>query len=308
MRAMDESFAFYNAGETAGASQPHKHIQVIPLDSIPGKQIPIDARVRDAMARGEEGFQASSILAKYSSRRNQERHPDRAGNANRIEEDLLIEALQNGGGLIGNLQNYQTDPFAFMEEDPRSQGAESSYLSAIFRPITRLFATGGAPATKRPQHEGVPYEQLVAKFAESRQRGETMFILPEYQQFKHIFRKIDARFINNLSDNNLSQCAAYLHRAYLQCLRRLENTTMQGSGASAEAKQIHNYNMILTKRWMMVVLRKQPALNDIPCNALGYAGLLFVKDEGKLKVLQNNIRPIELLSSLALPTFGVEAS
>ena len=37
MRAMDESFAFYNAGEIAGASQNHKHIQVIPLDSIPGK-------------------------------------------------------------------------------------------------------------------------------------------------------------------------------------------------------------------------------------------------------------------------------
>ena len=235
MRAMDESFAFYNAGEIAGASQNHKHIQVIPLDSIPGKQIPIDARVREAMARGEEGFQASSILSKYSGRRNRKDPLDRVSDA-RTEDDALIEALQSGSGLLGNMQNYQTDPFAFMEEAPGHRGANSSYLSYIFSPITALFSTGGSSPADQSENGGAPYEQLVAKFEERRQRGETMFILPEYQQFKHVFRKIDPRFVDNLSDDNLSQCAAYLRRAYLQCLRRLENITVQGSGASAEAK------------------------------------------------------------------------
>jgi hypothetical protein len=41
-----------------------------------------------------------------------------------------------------------------------------------------------------------------------------MFILPEYSQFKHIFRKIDPRFIRNLHDGNLKECAEYLDRAY----------------------------------------------------------------------------------------------
>ena len=45
------------------------------------------------------------------------------------------------------------------------------------------------------------------EFEKNRQKGETLFILPEYQQFKHIFRKIDPRVIENLCDENLSQCA-----------------------------------------------------------------------------------------------------
>jgi sulfate adenylyltransferase (ADP) / ATP adenylyltransferase len=53
MKSLDDSFAFYNAGEKAGSSQPHKHIQVIPLKNVPGNQIPIDERVRDAMNRAE---------------------------------------------------------------------------------------------------------------------------------------------------------------------------------------------------------------------------------------------------------------
>ena len=64
--------------------------------------------------------------------------------------------------------------------------------------------------------------------------------------------------------------------------------------------------MVLTKNYMMVVLRKQPQLQGIHCNSLGYVGLLFVKNEEKKKQLYENIKPIELLSSLAMPTFGVE--
>jgi ATP adenylyltransferase/5',5'''-P-1,P-4-tetraphosphate phosphorylase II len=36
MKSLNEAFAFYNAGEKAGSSQPHKHIQVIPLKNVPG--------------------------------------------------------------------------------------------------------------------------------------------------------------------------------------------------------------------------------------------------------------------------------
>jgi ATP adenylyltransferase/5',5'''-P-1,P-4-tetraphosphate phosphorylase II len=69
---------------------------------------------------------------------------------------------------------------------------------------------------------------------------------------------------------------------------------------------IHQYNLVVTNHYMMVVLRKQPSLQSIHCNSLGYAGLLFVKNEEKLALLKSNIKPIELLSALAMPTFGVE--
>jgi ATP adenylyltransferase/5',5'''-P-1,P-4-tetraphosphate phosphorylase II len=59
-------------------------------------------------------------------------------------------------------------------------------------------------------------------------------------------------------------------------LRRLENIERGTDGSPSQ--QVNDYNFVLTKNWMMLVLRKQPHLNDIHCNSLGYLGLLFVKD------------------------------
>jgi sulfate adenylyltransferase (ADP) / ATP adenylyltransferase len=50
MKALD-GFVFYNSNPTAGASQEHKHLQVIPVSSLPGKKIPINDKVMDAIKR-----------------------------------------------------------------------------------------------------------------------------------------------------------------------------------------------------------------------------------------------------------------
>ena len=39
---------FYNGGAIAGASQPHKHLQVVRLPLAPGRDIPVEALMRDA--------------------------------------------------------------------------------------------------------------------------------------------------------------------------------------------------------------------------------------------------------------------
>lgn len=46
-----EGFAFYNSGSRAGASQGHKHIQVLPFKSLPNKKIPINQRVMEEIKR-----------------------------------------------------------------------------------------------------------------------------------------------------------------------------------------------------------------------------------------------------------------
>ena len=70
---------------------------------------------------------------------------------------------------------------------------------------------------------------------------------------------------------------------------------------------MHDYNFVLTKKWMFLVLRREPHLNGIHCNSLGYLGLLFVKDEEKKELLESKLKPIELLASLAMPTYGNES-
>ena len=49
LKTLDEAFLYYNAGAVAGASQDHKHMQVIPVQSLPNGRIPIHDRVMDAL-------------------------------------------------------------------------------------------------------------------------------------------------------------------------------------------------------------------------------------------------------------------
>ena len=51
LKTLDEAFMYYNSGEVAGASQDHKHMQVIPVQSLPNSKIPIHDRVMDALQR-----------------------------------------------------------------------------------------------------------------------------------------------------------------------------------------------------------------------------------------------------------------
>jgi len=54
-----EGLAFYNGGKTAGASQRHKHLQIVPLPMVPdGEKIPIDRAI--ATARFDNGIGVTS--------------------------------------------------------------------------------------------------------------------------------------------------------------------------------------------------------------------------------------------------------
>lgn len=56
-----EGLAFYNSGKIAGASQRHRHLQVLPLPILPdGKRIPIDRAI--ATARFDNGIGVTSYF------------------------------------------------------------------------------------------------------------------------------------------------------------------------------------------------------------------------------------------------------
>lgn len=50
-----DGLAFYNAGQVAGASQPHKHVQLIPLTESPAPRLPIEPLLRFAKMDGTTG-------------------------------------------------------------------------------------------------------------------------------------------------------------------------------------------------------------------------------------------------------------
>lgn len=50
-----DGLAFYNAGRTAGASQSHKHLQLVPLSAFPHSNVPIEPLLQSARRIGATG-------------------------------------------------------------------------------------------------------------------------------------------------------------------------------------------------------------------------------------------------------------
>ncbi|MEB3231536.1 MAG: phosphorylase [Leptolyngbyaceae bacterium] len=65
-------------------------------------------------------------------------------------------------------------------------------------------------------------------------------------------------------------------------------------------RHTHPYNLLVTRRWMLLVPRSQEKAYNISINALGFAGSLFVKNMAQLDILKNH-GPMALLQSVTYP-------
>jgi ATP adenylyltransferase len=74
-------------------------------------------------------------------------------------------------------------------------------------------------------------------------------------------------------------------------------------GACASAP----YNLLATRRWMLVVPRSQGRLDDgVSINALGYAGSFFARDAAEEETLRRS-GPMAALQCVALPLASLPA-
>jgi ATP adenylyltransferase len=60
------------------------------------------------------------------------------------------------------------------------------------------------------------------------------------------------------------------------------------------------YNLLVTKKWMLLVPRSRECFDSISVNALGFAGALLVRNEQQLHVLKDH-GPMTALQSVAIP-------
>ncbi|MGK7888403.1 MAG: phosphorylase [Leptolyngbyaceae cyanobacterium] len=65
-------------------------------------------------------------------------------------------------------------------------------------------------------------------------------------------------------------------------------------------RHTHAYNLLLTRRWMLLVPRHQERAYTISINSLGFAGSLFVKNAAQLDILKHH-GPMSLLQSVTYP-------
>jgi ATP adenylyltransferase len=58
------------------------------------------------------------------------------------------------------------------------------------------------------------------------------------------------------------------------------------------------YNLLITRKWMMLVCRRQDNYQSIPVNSLGFAGSLLVKNQEQLALLKS-LGPMTVLKNVA---------
>lgn len=81
------------------------------------------------------------------------------------------------------------------------------------------------------------------------------------------------------------------------CARYLELLAFLSLSAEAPAP----YNLLLTRRELLIVPRRRPEFAGLPVNALGYAGALLVRDDAGFQALAR-LGPLALLRDVGIPT------
>jgi ATP adenylyltransferase len=84
------------------------------------------------------------------------------------------------------------------------------------------------------------------------------------------------------------------------CELREESANDSGRAANDPERQRGPYNLLVTRRWMLLVPRTQEHFGAISVNALGFAGSLFVRDAAEMDALRA-AGPMSALRAVAVP-------
>lgn len=104
--------------------------------------------------------------------------------------------------------------------------------------------------------------------------------------FAHAFALIDC-MANDAAQSALKTCRALLRACGIDAV-----------DSAGFAQQSAPYNLLVTRRWMLVVPRAQERVEGISLNALGFAGSLFVRDAQQRDTLAR-IGPMAALCRVA---------
>jgi len=112
------------------------------------------------------------------------------------------------------------------------------------------------------------------------------------------FRHALARLAPDLS-RSPSQATRTTHSLY----RRMLNLVGIGADSRENNRLEGAYNLLLTRRWMLLVPRSRERFESISLNALAFAGALLVRDEHQMAALKQH-GPMTALKHVA---YGIEA-
>ena len=217
------------------------------------------------------------------------------------DEDLFVADLSHTHVCIFNKFNVVDYHLLiitreFEEQESWLTLADFEALWACLAEIDGLaFYNGGkiAGASQRHKHlQLVPLPLVpngvqipIAPLLEKAEFKDSIGTIPGLP-FRHAFAQLDASWMQSPL-----QAAA----ATLECYRNLLQTLGLNNGDRPGA-----YNLLATRKWMLIIPRSQEEFKSISVNSLGFAGALLVRNSEQMKLLKD-CKPMTILSQVALP-------
>ncbi|MEO1094866.1 MAG: phosphorylase [Cyanobacteria bacterium J06638_28] len=141
------------------------------------------------------------------------------------------------------------------------------------------------PFSSQQGIQDLPIAPLIAAQQEQIERSGYLAVLP----FIHRIQFLEIHW----SPVILNEVTQILFKTYQTLLTALEVSL-------TDRRPSIPYNLLITREWMMIVLRSQEAYQDIGVNSLGYSGWLLVKTGEDLERLKQ-IGPLNLLCQTGYP-------
>jgi ATP adenylyltransferase len=223
------------------------------------------------------------------------------------EEDLFVSdltkthvALLNKFNVIERHLLVVTREFVPQDEYP-GEGDLAALLAVMAEYESLGFYNGGTVAGASQSHKhlqvvplpfregdgGTPVDEVIAG---ARWDGAVGFA--EGLPFLHAVGRVEERWF---ADPVGSAPAALgsLH-ALLQAVG------MEGKPPAPGRRHSRPYNLLMTRRWMLLVPRSREFFDGASVNALGFAGALLVRSAGEMEKLKRE-GPLKVLTSVSFP-------
>ncbi|KAJ1914477.1 bifunctional AP-4-A phosphorylase/ADP sulfurylase [Mycoemilia scoparia] len=269
--------AFYNSGPESGASQPHKHLQLLPFDNSwkDNNSLGENGRVGQEHKEEEKEGHDSGVFTSIDNRVEKEEGEDETKSPQ--PQPLVSDADAARPPIIE----------CFLASNPQPDKVTSSSLLPFL-------------------HYGVKFDPQVVKSwgnlsqtsndtAGGSDNNSVGFeSLSKYlvDVYERILELVDHDLQNIVKDNsnggNNASSAVDLET--------------DADNAPSDKVDRFSYNFIMTRECMFVVPRKHNAWNNVGMNSLGAAGLMICKNNQNLEEIRV-AGPLTILKSIGFPKF-----
>ncbi|WP_044107638.1 ATP adenylyltransferase family protein [cyanobacterium endosymbiont of Epithemia turgida] len=107
----------------------------------------------------------------------------------------------------------------------------------------------------------------------------------------------DFNFSHALTKINLANEKKHSQNALIM-LENYQKLLMAINLSLHHEKPTVDYNLLVTREWMMIIERSQASYKSIPVNSLGFAGTFFVKNQKQMEQLKE-LTPLRILQNVS---------